>query len=72
MRQIRLSRVSFLAIFCKLTEIKQTFGFYVVYTKTIFYLSVGEGDGFRRAFSNLIVLCLCGIFLSLKRIFHLI
>ena len=24
----------------------QTFGFYVVYTKTIFYFSVGEGDGF--------------------------
>ena len=24
----------------------QTFGFYVAYTKTIFYFSVGEGDGF--------------------------
>ena len=41
-----MSRVKFPTIFCKLTEINQIFGFYVVYTKTIFYLSVGEGDGF--------------------------
>ena len=38
--------VKFPTIFCKLTEINQIFGFYVVYTKTIFYLSVSEGDGF--------------------------
>ena len=37
---------NFRPFFCKLTERNQTFGFYVVYTTTIFYLSVGEGNGF--------------------------